>query len=129
MKSGLKQKLVLFFLSALLAGACREGNAQKMTEIYIPLGQSPGVSGILIVLGRVKTILPRDSTIAIAQEDGSTIIIKVAANTAIYLDKSKFRLTNTKGAFADIKPGLMIEAKYPDDKKGGFIQWVKVQFD
>lgn len=119
---------MIVFLTALSLAAASDAMAQKSTEVYIPLGQSPGASGVSTVRGRVERISDVDSTIAL-QLEGRRMFFKVAANTAIYLDKSKIGLTNTEGIFADIKPGLMIEAKFPDNDKDGFAEWVKVQFE
>jgi hypothetical protein len=102
--------------------------AQKETEVFIPLGKSPGVSGKYSVMGRVETVNAADSTINIRQEAGMKTI-KITAETEIYLDKSKLKLTNKKCSFSDCKPGLMVEAKYKDNKPGGLIEWLKVQLE
>jgi hypothetical protein len=103
--------------------------AQKETELFIPLGQSPGVSGKLSVMGRCGTVTPRDSTVSVMQEPGGMKNCRVSSRSAIYLDRSKLKLTNIKGTLADIKPGSMIEVKYLDNKPGGLIEWIKVQIE
>ncbi len=102
--------------------------AQKETEVFIPLGQSPGVSGKLSVMGRAGTVTAHDSTLTLVLEGGS-MTLRMNGQTKIYLDKSKLKLTSTKGSLADIKPGLMIEIKYVDNKPGGLIEWIKVQLE
>ncbi len=102
--------------------------AQKETEVFIPLGQSPGVSGKLCVMGKVGTVSSHDSTLILGLE-GGLLTSRMNGQTKIYLDKSKLKLTSTKGSLADIKPGLMIEIKYVDNKPGGLIEWIKVQLE
>jgi hypothetical protein len=102
--------------------------AQKETEVFIPLGKSPGVSGKYSIIGRVETVNAADSTITIRQDAGIKTI-KITAETEIYLDKSKLKLTNKKCSFADCKPGLMAEAKYINNKPDSLIEWLKVQLE
>src|SRR4030095_1567210 len=102
--------------------------AQKETEVFIPLGKSPGVSDKYSVMGRVETVNGSDSTVTIRQETGMTTI-KVTASTEFYLDRSKLKLSNTKCTFAHCKPGSMVEAKYKDNKPGALIEWLKVQLE
>jgi hypothetical protein len=101
--------------------------AQKETELFIPLGQSPGISGKLSVMGKCGTITPRDSVVSFMQEPGGMKTCRMNYCTAIYLDRSKLKLTNTKGSLADIKPGSIIEVKLVDNKPNGLIEWIKVQ--
>jgi hypothetical protein len=115
-------------LTAILWWAVCSVYAQKETEIFIPVGKSPGVSGKTSIMGRVEKVNLADSTITLNQDAGSKII-KVTMDTKVYLDRSKLKLTNTKGSCTDIKPGMMIEAKYLDNKSGGPIEWVKVQLE
>jgi hypothetical protein len=102
--------------------------AQKETELFIPIGQSPGVSGKFSVMGRLGSVTTRDSTMALGMPSG-LILSKMNAQTKIYLDRSKLKLTNIKGTPADIKPGMMVEIKYVDNRRGGLIEWIKVQIE
>jgi hypothetical protein len=99
--------------------------AQRSTEIYIPCGKSPGVSGKYSVMGKVEMVKAGDSTITMRQATGLKSMRWTAA-TAIYLDKSKLKLQNKKGTWADIKPGMTAEVKYIDNKPGGKVEWIKV---
>jgi hypothetical protein len=122
----LNKKIIVFI--ALLCWAFSSLYAQKETEVFIPLGKSPGVSGKYSVIGKVETMNANDSVITIAQ-DANIKTFKINSHTEIYLDKSKLKLTNTKGSFADIKKGLLVEAKYKDNKLGDLIEWLKVQIE
>ena len=100
-------------------------HAQKETEVYIPIGQSPGVSGKYSMICTVQTIKVNDSIMTIKQESGN-MNLKMTEQTKIYLDKSKLKLQNTKGTYADIKPGMTMEVKYIDNKPGNPVDWIKV---
>jgi len=103
---------------------------QKATEIFIPIGQSPGLSNKITVIGTIETIDPRGQTIAIAGPSGSWSAT-ITGRTKIWLDKSKLRLTNEKGTFADLRRGQLVEVKYEDpegrSKAKGPADWIKVQ--
>lgn len=102
--------------------------AQKETEVFIPVGKSPGVSGKYSVIGRAETVNYHDSSITLRQEAGMRTI-KITRKTVFYLDKSKLKLTSKKCSFADCKPGLMMEAKFINNKPDGLIEWLKVQLE
>jgi hypothetical protein len=115
-------------LTAVLCWACYEMQAQKATEIYIPLGKSPGVSGKFSLIGKVESVNAKDSTISIRQQ-GGVKTGRITANTIIYLDKSNLKRPNTKGSLTDIKQGVLVELKYQDNHSGGLIEWLKVQLE
>ena len=100
-------------------------HAQKETEVFIPIGKSPGVSAKYSVIGKMEMVKASDSTINIRQE-AAVKSMRMTADTEIYLDKSKLKLQNKKGTWADIKPGLTVEVKYIDNKPGNPVEWIKV---
>jgi hypothetical protein len=105
-------------------------HGQKATEMFIPIGQSPGLSNTISVIGTIETIDPRGQTIAIAGPSGSWIAT-VTSRTKIWLDKSKLRLPNQRGSFADLRTGQLVEVKYEDpegrSRAKGPADWIKVQ--
>lgn len=116
-------------LGALLWGGPPAASAHEMTERYIPIGHSPGVSGKYTVIGKVVAANPRDQTVAIVGSAG-TWSAKVTPRTKIWLDRSKLRLTNLKGTFSDVRPGSIVEVKHQDHQRGvsgGPAEWIKVQ--
>lgn len=102
--------------------------SQRTTEIYIPIGRSPGLSGKATLIGKVEGIDPRDRLITIAGPS-RTVTVKITDRTKIWLDRSQLRLTNVEGSFADLREGRLVEVKYageePEEK--GPVQWIKVQ--
>jgi hypothetical protein len=103
-------------------------HGQKATERFIPLGKSPGLSGKHTIIGKIETINAQERTIAITDSAGSHVV-KITDLTQIWLDKSKIQLTSSKGTFADLEKGLLVEVKYEDKdgKDKGLAEWIKVQ--
>jgi hypothetical protein len=101
---------------------------QKSTEFFIPVGQSPGLSGKYTSLGKIAAIDARNQTITVA-DSGGTYTVKLMKRTQIWLDKSKLKSTNQKGVFADLRKGLLAEIKYENNqrKNNGLAEWIKVQ--
>jgi hypothetical protein len=127
-------KTILKYISAIIVTAIfcwmsYDTYAQKETELFIPIGQSPGVSGKLSVMGKCGSVIPNDSVVSLMQQQGSMTNCKINHCTAIYLDRSKLKLTNIKGTLSDIKPGSLMEVKYMDNKPGSLAEWIKVQME
>ena len=113
-------------MSALVAAGA---SAQEMTERFIPIGQSPGLSGKHTVIGKIQDVNARDQTVAIVAPAGAWNA-KVTDRTKIWLDRSSLRQPNLKGTFADLRPGATVEVK-PEGRQagasGGPAEWIKVQ--
>jgi len=118
----------IIVLSIILCWVSYDIYAQKETEVFIPVGMSPGVSGKYSVIGRVESVNWSDSSVTISQEGGLKNV-KITRDTKIYLDRSKLKLTNRKCSMSDCKPGRLVEAKYKDNKPGSSIEWLKVQLE
>ena len=100
--------------------------AEQSTELYIPIGQSPGVSGEYTVLGKINQVDPKNQTIKMSGPSGS-YTIKMTQGTFIYLDRSKVKQTNTYGTLADCKVGDTVEVKFKDNSRNKPIEWIKVE--
>ena len=100
-------------------------HAQKETEVFIPIGKSPGVSGKYSMVCKVEMVKTNDSIMTIRQESG-VMNLEMTEQTKVYLDKSKLKLKNEKGTLADIKPGMTMEVKYVDNKPGNPVDWIKL---
>jgi hypothetical protein len=99
--------------------------AQRTTEQFIPLGKSPGVSGIMAYMGTITEVNPAAKTVTISGPRGVTTML-VTGNTRIWLDRATQRRSTTTGKLTDLKVGWTAEMKYlePDKKKGA--EWIKV---
>ena len=119
-----KSRLALMVMGLLVCGGTVHG--QKATEIYIPIGRSPGLSGAQTIIGTVQAINAQDGFVAIAGPR-RTWRIQLTDRTKIWLDRSALRMTNTYGRFADIEQGVMVEIKYEGRARedGGRCEWMK----
>lgn len=100
--------------------------AEKATELYIPAGQSPGLSGKYTVMGKIDQVNPQNQTLKMSGSSGS-YTVTLTKRTFIYLDRSKIKLSNTYGTLADCKVGDTVEVKFEDDSRNKPIEWIKVQ--
>ncbi len=117
--------LTVFGLGVVLGGGAAHG--QKATEIYIPIGKSPGLSGRQTVIGTIDTIDRRENVMTVAGSRRSWAA-HVSDDTVIWLDRTKLRLTNKVGTPADCKEGLLVEVKFVgNDRQKGVCEWVKVR--
>lgn len=95
----------------LLWGGVPHALGQKSTEMFIPLGQSPGLSGNLTVIGKIETINVAGQSITVVGSSESWRAT-ITNRTRIWIDKSSLQSTNQAGTFADLKEGLLVEVKY-----------------
>ncbi len=102
--------------------------AQRATELYTPIGQSPGVSGEFTVIGTIESVDEAGSSFRITgpTEPASAIVTE---RTRIYLDKSNRRETNRYGHLGDLKEGRRVEILYEDREAIGHgpAEWIKIE--
>jgi hypothetical protein len=106
--------------------AVPHAQAQKMTEQFIPIGQSPGLSQKYTSIGEITQVNPRERTITIADPAGPRTV-KITAKTHIWLDRTKLKQSNLFGGFADLQKGRRAEVKYEDAERREVAEWVKVE--
>jgi hypothetical protein len=102
------------------------GFAQKTTELYIPIGQSPGLSGKHTLIGKIVQVSAPNNTLTMADASG-TYSVSMAPGSRIYLDRSKAGLPNSEGALTDCKAGDSVEVKFVDNARSKPAEWIKVQ--
>jgi len=126
----MKKRIKIILLTITLVWIYSFSIAQKSTEIYIPVGKSPGISGKYSTIGRVEAINLTDSTITItiAGELGNHTI-KCAKDTKIWVDKSSIKQFNKDANLIDIKIGSIIETKYKGNKSDALVEWIKIQIE
>ena len=100
--------------------------AEKSAELYIPIAQSPGLSGEYTIIGKIVEIDLQNQIILISDASGSHTV-KITASTEFYLDRSKVRLTNTYGALADCIVGDTVEVKFKNNDLSETADWIKVE--
>ena len=102
--------------------------AQRSTEMYIPIGQSPGVSGKSTAIGTITTINLSEKLLSCSYGT-TTISAKITPKTRIWIDRSKLKLPNLEGSLQDCTPGRLIEVKYVKDVRSdaGEADWIKIE--
>ncbi|HUL10631.1 MAG TPA: hypothetical protein VLU73_00445 [Methylococcaceae bacterium] len=118
----------LFCLALLLAFPAVAPNAQQATEMYIPIGASPGVSTITSIIGKIAAVDEQNRTITVSDASG-TATVAVPDETPVWLDRSKATGTNQRGSAADLKAGLTVEVKYREAARGSSLtaEWIKIE--
>jgi hypothetical protein len=112
-------------LTALLCLNFAVGRAQQTTEKFIPIGMSPGVSGISSYLGSITSVDPAAKSFSM-QTDGDSKIISVAPTTRIWLDRSASRKSNLDGEFGALEAGSRVEIMMdPGDPTKA--AWIKIE--
>ena len=110
----------------LLALATGVVNANPMTERFIPIGQSPGLSGTVTFIGTVDSIERTDMIITVRNQNQSRRA-KVTEFTNIWLDRSAVGQPSTVGSFPEVRVGSHVEVKFRDADPAGAAEWIKVQ--
>lgn len=100
--------------------------AQYTAEVFIPLGQSPGLSGKHTMLGTINAVNIQNNTLSIGNSSGLTNL-KVSAGTQIWLDQSQLKLNNRKTSIQQLKKGMQAEVKFIKNEKNGAVEWIKVR--
>jgi hypothetical protein len=121
----MKRSVRVALLLPVLLGWTGTAGAQRATEQYIPIGQSPGISGVRSYIGPITAVDPQRRTFTVQDTTGPRTI-KVAERTRIWLDRSAERLSNEAGEMSDLQVGRRVEVKYLDDQTRDTADWVKV---
>jgi len=112
-------------LALALCASARDARAQQTTERFIPVGQSPGISGTRSYLGEIVSVNLQRKTFTVRDAQGLRTI-KVAPGTRIWLDRSAQQLTNVDGSMTDLEVGRRVEVLYVDDRRRDTADWIKV---
>lgn len=99
--------------------------AQKATEQFIPIGQSPGLSGKSTVIGTIEAADASARTMTVASGP-TTYRCALTDRTRIWLDRSAQQLAATAGRLADLQKGRRVEVKFADATRKT-AEWVKVE--
>jgi hypothetical protein len=120
------RRYLLALVIGLIADFAPPAPAQEATEQFIPLGQSPGLSGRYTVIGVVRDGDYEAGRIMVAA-DGRSHSVQVTDRTRIWIDRSAFKLPALTGAIEDCRQGLKVEVKYEDERDRVAADWIKVQ--
>jgi hypothetical protein len=121
-------RMITIGITIVLVGVMSYALAEKTTELYIPIGKSPGLSGKYTLLGKIDKVDYRNRKITMSNSSG-TYSVRVTNRTMIFLDRSKVKLTNLYGAFADCKKDLVAEVRFEKDFQANPAEWIKLQIE
>lgn len=122
------RSLVLITFIAILFVGVSQAHAQKATEIFIPIGKSPGLSGKYTSIGKIASFNLQQKMLTVS-DSTANYTVKVTDSTQVWLDRTQMKLSNTKGTLEDLRSGVMVEIKYVNNerKEGGVAEWIKVE--
>lgn len=115
---------ILALFAGLLVPA--PSNAHPATERYIPIGESPGLSGHGTYLGRIKAVDKTTHTLTVEPESGGERqTILVTPRSDMWIDRTRRGRTSVDASFEDCRRGRRIEAKlYRGSREA---DWVKIE--
>ena len=97
--------------------------SQQATEVFIPIGASPGISDTESIQGTISHVNYSPPSIEVSGRDGSTAV-SMSGKTLYYLDRSKYGRANAIGNMQDCEVGLTVEVKLAAD---GTAEWIKIE--
>lgn len=124
-KRNLGTQIIKSLLLVCMIWSVSPANGQQTTEQYIPIGYSPGVSDKYSYIGRIVAIDRKARTISV-ESRGVVRIIKVTAETRIWLDRSKARRENLLADYVDCEVGLRVELMHVRDNED-VADWIKIE--
>ena len=113
-------------LALALAAAVPSAGAQKATEMFIPIGQSAGLSGKHTMLAQVQAVNETQRTLTMLH-NGTPYTVRLGARTPVWIDRSKQQQANSTGTLAEVKPGMSAEIKFEKNNRAAEVEWIKVQ--
>jgi len=111
------------FLATLLLIVGSAAVAQQATEVYIPIGESPGISGVDSIIGSISSVDTDRYRVTISSA-GESRTITMKSTTRYYVDRTRSREKSDSGSFEDCSVGRRMEAYV--DAEGNAI-WVKIE--
>lgn len=124
-----RMRLQSFALTCLMAGSAGALFGQRATELFIPIGESPDLSGEETVIGTIEELDPSGESVVVRDErSGEEHLATVVEQTEIYLDRSKLNRRNDYGTFDDLSEGARVEMLYAREAgDAGALRWIKVE--
>jgi hypothetical protein len=115
---------VVFVIVAM--GGALEASGQQATEMFIPIGQSPGLSNKENVIGTLESVDSGKRMVTVSSSSGAQTV-GITDRTMIWLDRSEQKQPNRNGAINDLQKGRKIEIKIRKGESKAVAEWIKVQ--
>lgn len=113
------------FLGLAIAMTTTAALAQKATEQYIPMGRSPGLSGQYTDIADIVSI-DGDQRLLTIRADSGEKQVRVAQETRIWFDRTRYGRPNFTVRFEDLTPGQRVEVYYGDATRQPLVaDWIK----
>ena len=110
----------------MVLGGTLEASGQQATEMFIPIGQSPGLSNKGSVIGTLESVDPGKRMVTISSPSGAQTVV-ITDRTLIWLDRSEQKQPNLNGAINDLQKGRKVEVKIRKGEPKAVAEWIKVQ--
>jgi hypothetical protein len=107
-------------------GWALDASGQKATEMFIPIGQSPGLSKGNSVIGTLESVDPEKRSVTVASLSGAQTV-EITDRTMIWLDLSQEKKPSRNGAINDLQQGRKVEVKVSKGEAKVVAEWIKVQ--
>jgi hypothetical protein len=117
------KRIIAVLVAAVLLPA--GGSTQERTERFIPIGQSPGISGVYSMVGTVRAANPATRSVTV-QGGGDTWTVRITESTDIWIDRSAALESSLVGDWSDLEVGQTVEIKCVDYQTKAEADWVKV---
>jgi hypothetical protein len=114
------------FALVLAHGAAIAAAQGRLTEQFIPIGRSPGLSYKVTVIGEIQSRDGDKRTITVAGPSGPRSA-QITDRTRIWLDRSSMKASNVEGTFDDLKVGRRVECKFEEAERAKALEWIKVE--
>jgi len=121
-----KKIKAIYFITTIAIGFLTPAWGQNATELYLPLGRSPGVSAKLSLIAMIAEVNSQDQALTVTSASGAHTIY-ISEYTQIFIDNSTLRQPNRYGTFSDFKAGMLVEVRFEADKSHRPAQWIKLQ--
>jgi hypothetical protein len=121
-----KRTLAIVLALAATSARAAVAAAQEATEVFIPIGKSPGVSKQQTVMGTVDTADEKGRALRITTP-AAAITVAVTDKTRIFRDRSALKQPNEAGVFADLQKGRTVEVKLEPGEGQRKAEWIKVR--
>jgi hypothetical protein len=118
MRTALKMLVLLAGIAMSMSAA-----AQLETELYIPIGKSPGISQVKSRIGRVQSLAAAGNGMTVLVED-QPVFVAFDKTSKIYLQYTAPGQRNRLGTYADCQADRTVEVYVGDDGK---LRWIKVR--
>jgi hypothetical protein len=121
----LNRYLGLAFMVVAL-GSALDASGQQATEMFIPIGQSPGLSNTSTLIGTLESVDPGKMTVTVSSPSGIQTV-GITDRTLIWIDRSPEKQPNQPGALRDLQQGRKVEVKPRSGEPQAVAEWIKVQ--